>query len=460
MVESYIKILNMLNVNVINETLFTLSGDEIKYGGYIIKVPTTDAVKYSMSIDKNGISKTNYLLFNPYYETITVGNSYNPIKIIQQRIKTVLSVQYPIVVKNILSIIFQPKLQDKIASPNLLKFLNNTKVEVSKQTIDHYTKLLEASKNDIHINTVKKVDGKKILREAIITSQILDDLNELPDDDWVELYGVKLRRKEVNAYKEVIRWVLNFNEKDCYITISNNEYTPILNSMLEAYYDLTSSINELIEATKTVEDLTSFITDLSIEKEELLEYSTTFRKIAITIGLPNSNAEDETEIVRETNVIESNTTNNVTAPQGTGVLSSLLGVSENSNNNTNVADYDYYDNIRTPREARKKSLTELLEETEDNTSSYSIRTPSFDITRSRTMSFHSDGARTSINNGTGVASLHGSVNRGRFGGDYSTYTRYNSNTYNRRFEDDRSFRNRANAYYDNSPYGNYRRRMF
>lgn len=222
-------------------------------------LPIKEQITSLNEVQEDGSLKVTKTLFNPLNEDVVKGESES-LKKLKNMMDIKMSFTLNLIFNNLLKLGSDLDLQKK-ASLNLTSFIStlnkakgrNVKVAVDENSIIKWNKIYEknmistATKGLIH--TYLKRGGvfnnNKYNCLATINFPAYKELLKL--DKKPQMYGIKLRPKDVEVYKLVYEFIFkDINEKDSFMLGSNDKKSPGFISLFSMYIHIGERLNELL----------------------------------------------------------------------------------------------------------------------------------------------------------------------------------------------------------------------
>jgi hypothetical protein len=240
------------------------------------------------------------VLFNPLKEDVIKGDSDSLVKL-----KSMIEIRLSHSLNNIFAAIISLalnkekqkgmslELSSMLASMKEAKNQNITNV-IDENTLEKFKKIASAlvvptnTKGMIHFYLKKggTVNNVKYNRLAISSFPMYDELEKYTKDGNV--YGVKLRPKDVKVFKIIYEYIFNnINVKDYYTFGSTDKTSPGFISLYKLYLNIVERINELISLLEFTDEIDEFAKiNVTMTQEELDNLARFDRELVL---IPNDN---------------------------------------------------------------------------------------------------------------------------------------------------------------------------
>jgi hypothetical protein len=242
----------------------------ISYGCYLEPEPATIGnARLVLPLRKflKDPDPTKRIVFNPLAENIVEGES----KVVQ-KLRHILNVRinytFGAVANAILMMAASPELQKKLDSDQV-KMLLPLK-DVDTKTTLAFTNLMKAavSRKDVPLAAERvfvfsylrkggTINGQRYSRAGIIRFPMLEDLKKAEK----ELYGVKLRPKDVAAFKALMEVILGKDPEDKFSRGSDSLIAPCLEALMISTMGVASRLNDFLDSEfgEVIEDVEELI---------------------------------------------------------------------------------------------------------------------------------------------------------------------------------------------------------
>jgi hypothetical protein len=294
LIEFYKDLLEMIDLNVDDEGNIFLTSKKmgklpILVDGLPMVLPTNEQIKTATKIE-DGKSVLAKVLFNPAEESAVRGENRSLLRF-REIMERKINNSFAIIGEVMFSLLNAEK---EINDPDILVFideLNKYKAPGIKKIIDDnllenwvklYSKIVSLETNKLYLHNFLKKGGKigdeRFNRIAVLTFPVYEQLHEFKKGQT--LYDVKLRNKDVHAYKAFHRFVFNKTEEEILAGIpfgSKHKIAPALHSLLMSYEFVKDHINGMVDLLqKTGYDVDYLeearLKDLPMPVDEIAEF--------------------------------------------------------------------------------------------------------------------------------------------------------------------------------------------
>ncbi len=191
------------------------------------------------------------IIFHPLYENILRGES-DVLVAFRSALNVRLNYTIAIVAKSILSICANPELLNKI-DPDQASALYRIGV-VDDTCLNNFITLInyciKKKPEGFFISLILRkgitLDGKRYSRAGIVKFPIMYELNKEENP-----YGLKLRQKDIEIYKNVFEFILpELNIQDRYSFGSDSGVAPSIEAIMKSSMKVASRLNDILEEYK------------------------------------------------------------------------------------------------------------------------------------------------------------------------------------------------------------------
>lgn len=250
-----------------------MSADEeglISYGSYISPEPATlNNARLVLPLRHflKDPDPTKRIIFSPLRENIVEGES----KVIQ-RLRHILNVRinytFGVVAQSILMMAASPELQKKLSSDQVKTLLPLK--DVDKKTLTTFTTLMTAAIKRPDVPTPAErvfvycylrkggtIDNRRYSRVGFIRFPMLADLKKADK----ELYGVKMRAKDVEIFRALMEVILGKDPEEKFHYGSDSKIAPCLDALMQSTMNVASRLNDFLDSEfgETIEDADKLI---------------------------------------------------------------------------------------------------------------------------------------------------------------------------------------------------------
>lgn len=188
------------------------------------------------------------IVFHPLSENVLRGESA-VLEDFRRSINMKLNINIGMIAYQLLLIASSPALHPKL-TPDQSEFLSKVK-HADEKTMENFMKLMKAMKTtevqrafvSIYLKRGGLVHGKKHMRVGVVTFPLYEELLK-----GNEVYGVKLRVKDVDTFKALFEYMIPGIEKgDAHNRGSDSDVAPYLDSLMKALIAVAAPLNDLVD---------------------------------------------------------------------------------------------------------------------------------------------------------------------------------------------------------------------
>ena len=323
--EFYKQVLENVRFSVDKEDyIYIMSNDQkelLTYNGKVMVLPSKEHLDTLFVKNEEGQYVVNKLLFNPLNEDVIKGDSES-IKKLKQVVELNLTHVIFAIGELLLTLASNVKLQKKISTDLEMFLATLTKAisqgqrggVVDEKSVENwsnvYSNIAKNYENGFTVYLKKRgtIDGKTYTRVATLSSNLLDDLDNLIENTkeltTFKLNGVTIRKKDVVVFKEVFKYILKDLTTVNTITVGSNDIeAPTFISLFKLYIKVAKRNNELLTQLKFVNNEvfdSYFINNLLEEKdlENISRFKTELLDIPSDIDLSRNITNKNTSVTQ------------------------------------------------------------------------------------------------------------------------------------------------------------------
>lgn len=308
--------------------------------GIQLYLPTKENIASSIKPDETGKLMLVKELFNPLNESSFKGENKSLLRL-EDYLERLYNNSFAVVSEVLLSALANPDIE--IANLELIKIidqLNKNRSGPTKRLVDAttvtnfvniYKDIMPKNTNELFIHTYLKRGGKigniKYNRVGVLSFPVLEKLDKLSSGDV--LYGVKLRNKDIEAYKILYTSIFKESIPDLIDGVqlgSPDQTAPGTMVLLATYDHVARLINEFIDILLTLD---MDVSSLKEAKLNVLPYTIDKLSIALVTfkkelaGIPSDTDMSSLEALANKDMEES-------------IINSIVGGNVNNNAINNI----------------------------------------------------------------------------------------------------------------------------